>query len=329
MEIVATENIKVPNSLIVSGLSNTVVDEEVFDYLKTVGSISRIVKIRDAESEFNDHLATKIVDSLLLPASNVVKPLGPRDSPRAYLDLLDSAYATVEDGDELFAKFLTTQQNAGEKPSNYLHRLQTSLNTVVKKAAIAASDADARLLKQFCIGCWNNHLISTLQLEQKKLIPPTFAELLLLLRTEEAKQAAKSTRMKQHLGLTKTKAQSNVQAACSPVDDEYQDPSLADGSSSDMDEIKKQLAVLQTQLANLTTSKGGKQKKNKKSKPKQEKSEKQSPTPPTQAVAKKPRPWYCFKCGEDGHIATGCSNVANPTLVTAKKERAQRKATGL
>lgn len=38
MEIVETENIKVPNSLIISGLSYTPADEEIFDYLKQYGS---------------------------------------------------------------------------------------------------------------------------------------------------------------------------------------------------------------------------------------------------------------------------------------------------
>lgn len=31
-----------------------------------------------------------------------------------------------------------------------------------------------------------------------------------------------------------------------------------------------------------------------------------------------PRPWFCFKCGEDNHIAAQCSNEPNPTLVRKK-----------
>ncbi len=51
-------------------------------------------------------LVRRIVDSLLPPTADVVKPLGPRATSKAYLDLLDSAYATVEDGYKLFVKFL-------------------------------------------------------------------------------------------------------------------------------------------------------------------------------------------------------------------------------
>ncbi|KAL1254358.1 hypothetical protein QQF64_016587 [Cirrhinus molitorella] len=32
----------------------------------------------------------------------------------------------------------------------------------------------------------------------------------------------------------------------------------------------------------------------------------------------KPRPWYCFKCGEDGHIAASCELEPNPALVAEK-----------
>lgn len=45
----------------------------------------------------------------------LLKSLGPQTLPKEYLTLLDSAYATVEDGDKLFAQFLNNNQNAGEK----------------------------------------------------------------------------------------------------------------------------------------------------------------------------------------------------------------------
>ncbi|XP_051812334.1 uncharacterized protein LOC110972290 [Acanthochromis polyacanthus] len=138
-------------------------------------------------------LVRRIVDSLLPPAATVVKSLGPHANPKAFIDLLDSAYATVEDGDELFAQFLNVNQNSGEKPSNYLQRLQTFLNRIVKIKTIAPQDSDKQLLKQFCRGCWNNVLINNLQLEKRKDNPPTFPEFLLLLRVEEDKQTAKQT----------------------------------------------------------------------------------------------------------------------------------------
>lgn len=73
----------------------------------------------------------KILDSLLPPATDVVKHIGPQASPAVYLDLLESVYVSVEYGDELLARFTTLLQNQGEKPSSYLHRLQVMLSGTV------------------------------------------------------------------------------------------------------------------------------------------------------------------------------------------------------
>lgn len=78
-------------------------------------------------------------------------------------------------------------QDNGEKPSAYLQRLQATRNTAFRRGGVPAGDLDCQLLKRFIRGCWNNILISELQLEQKKQNPSTFAELLLLLRTAETK----------------------------------------------------------------------------------------------------------------------------------------------
>ena len=274
-------------------------------------------------------LVRKMVDSLLPPATHVVKSLGPRATPRTYLDVLDSAYATVEDGDELFAKFLNTHQNSGEKPSDYLHRLQSHLNEVVKKGVVSTCDADKQLLKQFCRGCWNNSLIATLQLEQRQRNPPTFSEFLLMLSTEEDKQAAKVSRMKHHLGLSKAKAQANTQAVCTSEVSEFGMPIQDNRMPSLIEQLQKQISSMQAQIAALSVVKGDTSVKPKMTKTKKANPSQAKPTgfkqSLTQQTAQRPRPWYCFKCGEDGHIATSCNNPPNPTLVEAKREELKEK----
>ena len=276
------------------------------------------------------HAVRRIVESLLPPAANIVKHLGSKSTPHDYLHLLDSAYGTVDDGDELYAKFLHINQDLAEKPSAYLQRLQTALSKVVKRGGIITTDSERQLLKQFCRGCWNNDLITNLQLEHKiKLDPPPFSELLLMLRTEEDRQAAKSSRMKQHLGIRQTKAQSN---SLRVEDYDTNDTDTAGGASPlNAQKLEKQLAQLQSQMASLKAAidKGSNQasaKPNKKPKStaKASTEEKGSSTDGPK-VSKKPRPWYCFSCGEDGHIAPSCPNEANPELVAVKRTEFKQK----
>uniref|UniRef100_A0A674NQA0 CCHC-type domain-containing protein n=1 Tax=Takifugu rubripes TaxID=31033 RepID=A0A674NQA0_TAKRU len=201
----------------------------------------------------------RILDSLVPPAANVVRPLSPQASPSAYLELLNSAFGTVEDGNELFPKFLNTFQDAGEKPSQYLHRLQTALTKALKRGGVVASEADRHLLRQFCRGCWDNALLADLQLGRRRDNPPSFTELLLQLRVEEDKQMSHLARLKP--------------------------PTLK-----------------------------------KTSKPPKPFAKVSEPTPSTNQAAKnRPKPWYCFQCGEDGHIVSACSNDPNPSLVAYKR----------
>lgn len=272
----------------------------------------------------NSQMVRKIMESLSAPAANIVKCLGPHASPKEYLNLLDSAYATVEDGDELFAKFLNNNQNSGEKASDYLQRLHTALSHVVSRGGITANDSDKQLLKQFCRGCWDSTLITSLQLEQRKSNPPPFSEILLILRTEEDKQANKASRMKQHFGFTKSKAISNMQAVNLPwMDDVESVSNETDDVFLDITkDLKKQIAELQVQMATLRACSSEKPVKKKvvSAKEKCNNKDKQAENQMQQVTTRlRPRPWYCFKCGEDGHILSVCSNSPNPTLVETKK----------
>lgn len=100
------------------------------------------------------------MESHLPPATEIVKSLGSHASPRANLNMLDSAYGAIEDGDELFSKLMNTFQNDGEKVSSYLQRLQTAL--VVRGGRVRLSETNHQLLRQFCRGCWDDVLISEL-----------------------------------------------------------------------------------------------------------------------------------------------------------------------
>lgn len=308
------------------------------DYDAWRGSVELILQ----DPSLSDlHRSRKILDSLLPPASEIVRHLGATALPTAYLDILDSAFDAVEDGDDLFARFLNTLQNAGEKPSLYLQRLQTALLKAIKRGAVSNVEADTQLLKQFCRGCWNDALITNLQLEGKRDNPPSFSELLLQLHSEENRHSAKESRMRQHLNVHRHKVSSNVVSTNSF---DWEQGAASEGSEiaelrwqvtklqsqlskqkakktekpvplqSDVLELKKQIAELQSQFTKLGSQKPLKQKGDCETK--------QSYSKPTASAVPKfqdrPKPGYCFRCGEDGHIASGCENDPNPSLVNEK-----------
>ncbi len=251
----------------------------------------------------------------------MIKHLRPDTPPAIYLQTLDSAFGTVHDGDELYAKFIDTFQSAGEKPSAYLQRLQIALNITVR-GGIPDTDSSKHLLSQFCRGCWNDALIAQLQLKQRKLNPPSFSELLLLLCTEEDCEAAKAVRMKQHLGPSKPKASAQAQYAFTDSEEKGACAAL----TTITQQLTKQLAEIQRQLATLTAAQASLKKS---AFPKATcggklgrgpGAGKSSVNPSAINLPSKPKPGYCFRCGEDGHIKPQCDNPVNPTLVTLKRK---------
>lgn len=272
-------------------------------------------------------VSRRILESLLSPAADVVKGLCSNSRPSAYLQLLDSAFGAVEDGEELFAQFMSTLQDPGEKPSAYLQRLQLALNQAVKRGGVASGEVGKHLLKQFCRGCWDAALLSSLQLEQKKNSPPSFSELLLILRTEEDRQAAKASRMRKHVGSTKQRVQLQSQTTCSFEPAENQET-----QRSAIDDLRKQVASLQSQLTTLVSQKQSKRFSDRgatgRTQDRVLASHSTKPDiskQPRKNYTNKPRPWYCFNCGEDGHISTFCTNNSNPTLVTEKRRQLEER----
>lgn len=259
----------------------------------------------------------KILESLLPPAADVVKHLSSETAPDVYLQQLDSAYGAVQDGDELFAKFMDTFQDSGGLPSAYLQRLQVSLNLAVKRGGVQDTEVNKHLLNQFCRGCWDNTLISELQLTQKKSKPPSFSDLLWLLRTEEDRKAAKAVRMRQHLGV-KQKAAVNLQ-----VTEVGNEPDPVAALTTLTQQLAQQMADMQKQLAALTSQShqnklpspytGSKNPKSKSSKS------------ASMGGATAPKPGYCFQCGEDGHTRPQCQNPPNPKCVADQREKFNKK----
>nr|XP_023692861.1 zinc finger CCHC domain-containing protein 12-like [Paramormyrops kingsleyae] len=301
------------------------------------------------------HKTGKVLDSLLPPASDVVKHVAPFASALECLKLLESVYGSVEDGDELFAKFIGALQNQGEKPSTYLHRLHVMLSAAIRRGGVAEAERNRCLLKQFCRGCWDNSLITDLQLEGKRVTPLSFTEFVVLVRIAEDKQSLKEERMKKHLGLNrhapvplKLRASAKQKSA----------KSKSKVEKSEVEILKKEVSKLQTQISMMKTEPVCKERRSptveefselrhqiaelqanfipRLQRERQEKSpalhtfpakhqtkpmgpEMNTSFRPIGQFHSRPRPGYCFHCGDDGHLAVNCENDSNSHKVEEKR----------
>lgn len=97
MEAIRSANIKVPNSVLLSGLSGTDVDEEAIDFLKQYGSIERVVHIDSTDAVFQNTAVVEFKSGEAIEAIESVLPLNrPSSDPNIThcVQLLSSIYAT-------------------------------------------------------------------------------------------------------------------------------------------------------------------------------------------------------------------------------------------
>ncbi|XP_030847917.1 uncharacterized protein LOC115926774 [Strongylocentrotus purpuratus] len=157
----------------------------------------------------------RIREALRPPASSIITDLR-REFPQAdsyeYLKALDLAYGDTNTDGELFVKFHNTTQLEGERPSEYLSRLQEILRQVVRRGVIKPADSNRVRLKRFIRGVlYNEMLLVKLHLRDKLIHPPSFLQLLSSVRKQEQEDSMKAslTRPKQTVDQGKRAAAHN------------------------------------------------------------------------------------------------------------------------
>jgi len=182
----------------------------------------------------DDEKFARIHNSLSSPALDIAQSSLDAESPEAALKLLKNVYGSVEDPRDVLNDFHTTIMTSKEQPSEYLTRLYLKLQKL-KSLDIEQSDPDSSLLKQFIYGCSDETMIMKLRLEEREHSPPEYSDLLLSLRTEEAKR-------------NKRKFGHNLIRSC------QQNAGPADAENTELIQLKKEVAALQSQLANLSAT---------------------------------------------------------------------------
>ncbi len=271
-------------------------DEDSFDvWSKQARALAKETNVPDTEKK------RRIREALRPPALDIIEDLR-RETPSAsaadYLRALETAFGDILTGEELYHTFLNLDQVAGERPSEYLTRLQAHLRQVVQKGGIPAGQASVSLLKQFIKGTlFDQFLLVDLHLRDRLADPPSYLTLLGLVRKREEEDRGKSLKVKASKG-------KNVHLNAHEAEpDKKQDQSVADR----LDRIEKLLssghATSLQQSAQLS----------------QEPTTDTNPMGlPTEPAERPQRPKFCYRCGGDGHMSRKCSNPPDPETVNKK-----------
>lgn len=163
-----------------------------------------------------------------------------------------------------------------------------------------------------------------MQLELKPEKHSDFAELLLQLRTEEDRRATKLDRMHRHFGTSRSKVTANMHSVAdeSPCGDP--NSGVLQAYISETEKLRKQVAELKLQLGTEKPKRQRQSGAESTDRPKQDtpRAEVQEHQVARKSTAKA---WFCFRCGEDGHIARMCENQIDKAAVDRKYKELKAK----
>ncbi|XP_062372262.1 retrovirus-related Pol polyprotein from transposon 412 isoform X1 [Sardina pilchardus] len=323
---------------IFSGVTPTPAGEESMEYWLEQATV--MVQESDlAEQEKR----RRILECLRGPALEVVKSLRlskPGASSEELLEALDSAFGSAESGEDLYFSFRLIQQKAGETLSDYVRRLEPFLAKVVKKGGISVQDKDRVRVEQLLRGAISSDLmLLQLRLKERRSNPPNFLDLLAEIRTEEEHER---TRQKVNTRVRKVAAQDESEAEVDVVEGLKADFKALKAQVSEM--VKRPSCVKEE--ADVHTSapqsfhSGNDQaeavalrkKVNRLKQKLKNKGNREVEQPVTVAAVESagrgfssPKQSqrgdddrFCYRCGEDGHIASKCSSTENEKKVIRK-----------
>ncbi|KAK7884084.1 hypothetical protein WMY93_027207 [Mugilogobius chulae] len=322
---------------IFSGIVPTPAGEEQFDHWLE----QAYLMVEESDGSDKDK-RRRIMESLKGPALELIKAIrlsDPDVTADKCLEALESAFGLSESGDDLYFSFRLLQQQPGEKLSDFLRRLERALTKVVQRDGLAARDMDRARINQLLKGAVNADLmLLQLRLRERKANPPTFLELLKEIRKEEEYEASKvKLNQSVHTVHAKVQAESkqseiqNLRAEIKEVKSMF--AALATQSQPEVETPEKhstrpesaasfdpEVQALKKQVKHLQ------QKVNSKTNRHQSSSQTtvmavNSPVKKTETEER-----FCYRCGENGHLAGKCNRPENQNKVIQRLLQALKKA---
>ncbi|XP_034740281.1 zinc finger CCHC domain-containing protein 12-like [Etheostoma cragini] len=296
----------------------------------------------------------KIMESVKGPALEILQAVcfnNPEATPHDYIDVIENTFGTPETGEELYFAFRMLCQHPHEKLSAFLRRMEKLLNKVIQKGGLPSTSADKARLDQLIKGGTRaDMMLINLRLRERRARPPTFLQLLSEIRTEEEYEASRhklNPTKPVHVKTVMTPAEAEIKdlraevqelklqvteiTACSTMPSsqsnatEFVVSPEAEASMEDKDiqALKKEVKRLRKQVSIMSVKPATEAYEARPSQGfpainQQKKGSFQRPS----------RDFFCYRCGEEGHVATKCSAPENHQKVIQKLIRAQRQLRG-
>lgn len=290
----------------------------------------------------------RVVESLKGPALEIIQAVrrdNPDASPESYVESLESAFGSLESGEDLYLAFRSLGQQRGEKLSDFLRRLERSLTKVVQRGGLPSHRVDRARIDQLIRGATESEImLLQLRLRERKEEPPAFLKLLSEIREEEdharvrhesnttvrqvkvgEETKAKSTEV-QELKAEIKELRSELKELTSKRSDAElmlkQTKKVAEtGAENEVQQLKQQVQQLQHQLTVMAVSQGSTQTDSTKRDGRARRSKVNRPY-----AAKDSESYFCYRCGENGHIATHCMAPENTAKVIQRLLGALRRS---
>jgi hypothetical protein len=218
------------------------------------------------------------------------------------LNVLEKKYGGTIDGDELLVDFYQILQGKEQTAGDYLSDLFVELGEVVKFDGLAMDQMPKVLLKQFIRGTTDEDMLTKLRLEDKIDNPPQFPDFISSIRREESKRTERRLRHKK---------QAKVQASIAKQ--EVEDPETL--------RLRQRVVELEAIAAKLPATPPASDSPSEVVQLQQRMAEIEKKFSTVRG-----RNVFCYRCGEDAHLATDCQNPPNRKLVEEKvAERRKRR----
>ncbi|KAL0994156.1 hypothetical protein UPYG_G00118480 [Umbra pygmaea] len=116
----------------------------------------------------------RIFESLRGPSLEIVRAVrinDPDASSMEYIQAIESIFGTSESGEDLYISFRSLRQQASEKMSEFLQRLERSLIKVVQGGGLPASAANKARVEQLIRGSTSDLMLLQLKVRSRKIDP--------------------------------------------------------------------------------------------------------------------------------------------------------------